>query len=151
MCFGSVRNHSLLIICNRFSYCLVVLLEQCQFPVTIVTDACKLLRQAETGRHGPKCKMRIDDILSLQAGRIVALGADGRLYHSNPVEGDPFALLKSATLNPELHRWTPWNIGDDCDVDEIAARFREEAQKQHSFPVRKGSYHEAYDDAEDES
>jgi hypothetical protein len=79
--------------------------------------------------------MRILDVITLAAGRVIALGNDSRLYWSNPVH-DPFQALKAATLDPQSHKWLLWEIGSDSDVDEIVARLKEECVTKYGFPYR---------------
>jgi hypothetical protein len=56
------------------------------------------------------------------------------LYWARPAHEDPFQALKAAALEWQSHKWTPWEIGADADVEEIEARLKEECVTKHAFP-----------------
>jgi hypothetical protein len=80
--------------------------------------------------------MRILDVITLAAGRIIALGDNSRLYWARPAHDDAFQALKAATLDPQSHRWALWEIGSDADVEEIVSRLKEECVTKYAFPYR---------------
>ena len=80
--------------------------------------------------------MRILDVISHTAGRIIGQGDNGFLYFARPSHSDPFTALKRATLEPEAQKWLLWDIGAGEDLDEIAGRLKDECKAKFGFPYR---------------
>lgn len=80
--------------------------------------------------------MRILDILSQAAGRIIGQADNGFLYSSQPRNPDPFRALVRATLEPEGQQWAAWNVGDADDIKELVANLKDQAVRDLGFPYR---------------
>jgi hypothetical protein len=80
--------------------------------------------------------MRIIDILSQAAARIVAQADNGFLYVARPQHEDGFQSLRHATLHPNEYKWGAWNVGDESDISELASNLKEQAIRDYGFPYR---------------
>jgi hypothetical protein len=81
--------------------------------------------------------MRVADILTVSAGRLIAMGDNGFLYSAPSKHEDPFQSLRHATLYHSEYDWKVWEIGAaNEDLDEIASNLLESARRDHGFPYR---------------
>jgi hypothetical protein len=80
--------------------------------------------------------MRILDIITHSAERIIGQADNGFLYWSKPHNPDPFRALVRATLDPEGQQWAAWNVGDADDIAELVTNLKKQAIREYGFPYR---------------